>query len=57
MTLFKRKSWNYNDLTSIKLLCNDVSEWDVVYTYDTNDVTRSVLELINLEHLVVQSAE
>ena len=27
------------------------------YTYDTNDVTRSVLELIDLEQLVVQNAE
>ena len=40
-----------------KLLCNDVLEWYVVYTYNTNDVTLSVLELIDLEHLVAQSAE
>ena len=28
-----------------------------IYTYNTNDVTHSVLELIDLEHLVALSAE
>ena len=42
---------------TLTVYCNDVLEWDVVYTFNTNDVTRFMLELIDLEHLVEQSAE
>ena len=44
-------------MTSVKLLYNDVLEWDSVYTYNKNDVTPFVPELIDLEHFVAQSAE